>query len=299
MHKLVSKDDREPHTTAGSSLGALSELQHATHTEPTARLTWCAPHSTALWPATKTTAAHAVSKSTPCATHRMSAHRDTCFSAQAQQPVASPRGCSPGSLESNMDRSSMLSRLPSSSGWGPGKKARSRANLSSMEGKQHDSTEVMEAAASRIPACVLHGSSLMRTSGRRGTGDWCSGWGCRQSHPFPPSALQPARIGLHAKPCWLCTLYLYQVLEPLPITSYPRLRKQFHKLSPVVGLQHLDPGHAHRDATRASLLPALTLHHQDGSSTRGRTKNVSASDASFPHCLSRSTAVPLDAMLMQ
>jgi hypothetical protein len=50
----------------------------------------------------------------------------------------------------------MLSRLPSSSGWGPGKKARSRGSLSSRCGKQADSTDVIEAAASRMPACVLN-----------------------------------------------------------------------------------------------------------------------------------------------
>jgi hypothetical protein len=49
----------------------------------------------------------------------------------------------------------MLSRLPNSSGWGPGKNARSRASLSNIDGKQHDSTEVMDAAASKMPACVL------------------------------------------------------------------------------------------------------------------------------------------------
>lgn len=50
----------------------------------------------------------------------------------------------------------MLSRLPSSSGCGPGKKARLRGSLSSRCGKQADRTDVMDAAASRMPACVLY-----------------------------------------------------------------------------------------------------------------------------------------------
>jgi hypothetical protein len=49
----------------------------------------------------------------------------------------------------------MESRLPSSSGCGPPKNARSRGSLSSTWGKQHASTAVTDAAASRMPACVL------------------------------------------------------------------------------------------------------------------------------------------------
>jgi hypothetical protein len=37
---------------------------------------------------------------------------------------------------------------------------------------------------------------------------------------------------------------------------------------PVVGLQHLDPGHAYRDATCACLLTALALHQHNVSSTK-------------------------------